>query len=199
MSVQNFNQKPTMTLDINCVVDLEKTRENAPFVKKLVAYYLQGTIDIAVVAISASEKQQDGSYPITFEEFRRRLDDVGLSEATILPALAYWNICFFDQAVWGSTESEELERQIHGILFPTKNFKFGTDAGTASRNNPLYQKWRNRKCDVLALWSHIKYKRDVFVSNDGNFFKKSKMSKLIALGAGAIARPSDAVRLLETV
>jgi hypothetical protein len=55
--------------------------------------------------------------------------------------------------------------------------------------------WRNRNCDVQAIWSHIHHKRDVFVTSDCNFHKADKKAALIALGAGRIEHPEGALSL----
>jgi hypothetical protein len=57
--------------------------------------------------------------------------------------------------------------------------------------------WRNAKCDVQALWSHIYHKRSCFVTRDENFFKVSKLPALIDLGAGSIMRPAEAAALVR--
>jgi hypothetical protein len=54
-------------------------------------------------------------------------------------------------------------------------------------------KWRNAKCDVLALWSHIRFNGDVFVTSDKNFWKQKKKEQLIALGASNILTPQEVV------
>jgi len=62
-------------------------------------------------------------------------------------------------------------------------------------NNSPTGTWRNRKCDVQAIWSHIHHKRDVFVTSDCNFHKADKKAALIALGAGRIEHPEGALSL----
>jgi len=53
--------------------------------------------------------------------------------------------------------------------------------------------WKNAKCDVLALWSHIWYGSGIFVTGDNNFLKKTKKPALITLGAGEIAKPEEVI------
>jgi hypothetical protein len=47
-------------------------------------------------------------------------------------------------------------------------------------------KWLNRLCDAHSLWCHIHYKNELFLTSDGNFMKKTKLPRLLALGAGRI-------------
>ena len=93
-------------------------------------------------------------------------------------------------------ESTAFERKIHKILFPTIDFD-NRDYRTRVLNDPTSDtgdpKWRNAKCDVLVLWSHIRFNGDMFVTSDKNFYKQSKKEQLIALGAGNILRPHEAV------
>ena len=56
--------------------------------------------------------------------------------------------------------------------------------------------WRKFKCDVQSMWAHIHNKRDAFVSAEDNFYKPDKTSALVALGAGHIKRPQQAVALI---
>ena len=91
-----------------------------------------------------------------------------------------------------------MERQIHAVLFPHVEYELGDYCrrrGLASER-PLPRGWRNAKCDVLALWSHIHHGREVFVTADGNFHARTKKPALVALGAGEICRPMDAVALV---
>jgi hypothetical protein len=57
--------------------------------------------------------------------------------------------------------------------------------------------WRNHKCDVLAMWCHIHYGGDVFVTTDRNFMKASKQQRLEALGAREIQTPCGALSLVR--
>jgi len=57
----------------------------------------------------------------------------------------------------------------------------------------VWKKWLNAKCDVLALWSHIWYKGDIFVTRDEIFFNTTKKSPLEKLGAKKIMYPYEAV------
>jgi hypothetical protein len=74
------------------------------------------------------------------------------------------------------------------------DFCASNDLNTAAA--PQNSPWRNQKCDVLALWSHIHNARDVFVTNDREFHKTPRKRALIALGAGRIEKAETAVKLL---
>jgi len=106
--------------------------------------------------------------------------------------------------VYSSEDSIDLERKIHEALFPRAEFKWrdhaeshGLDPDEASEGqHKEYIKWRNRKCDTLAMWCHIHYQCDCFVTRDGNFHKESKKPALVELGARRILHPAEALGLL---
>jgi len=54
-------------------------------------------------------------------------------------------------------------------------------------------KWRNAKCDVLALWRHIHFNGDIFITSDKNFHQQRKKAQLVALGAWNILTPQTAI------
>jgi len=56
------------TLDTNCLIAIDEGRPAATAVRALADAHLAGTAHVAVVAMSASEKQQHGSYLRNFDE-----------------------------------------------------------------------------------------------------------------------------------
>jgi hypothetical protein len=154
-------------------------------------------MNVALVAVSASEPQKGGTQIENFKEFQAWLAQLGLGHLEILPAMLYWNISFWDWSLWSDDESEKLERSIHEVLFPSIEF----DWAEYCRENELDpatldRKWRNAKCDVQALWTHIHHGREIFVTADGNFHKVSKRPGLVALGARQILLPDEAAKLI---
>ena len=110
----------------------------------------------------------------------------------------YWDITFWDYSVWSDAAMQALEQQIHETLFPNIEFlwqDYCRANGLDPKSTPS-GKWRNCKCDVLAMWSHIHGNRDVFVTSDGNFHAAAKKAAVISLGAKHIEYPDDAVSLL---
>jgi len=94
----------------------------------------------------------------------------------------------------------ELERRIHAVLHPDVESSLADFCGARGLNpgnRPLPHRWRNAKCDVQMLWSHIHHQRSGFVTRDGNFRKASKVPKLLELGAGQILGPNEAAELLK--
>lgn len=151
-----------------------------------------------LIGINASEKNKDGSYPNTIDEFRQKVRAVGLGELELLKPMGYWGITFWDWCVWADGVGEPmvlLEEQLHKILFPEISFSHQEHCaklGITPQKDFVEEKWRNAKCDVLTIWSHIFYSNDVFVTNDRNFLKETKKPELIRLGAKKILTPEEA-------
>ena len=187
-------------MDTNCIIALEKKEESAPYIRKLIQMHKNGKINLRIVAISASEKLPSGTYLLNFKEFLKRIKDVGLSEAKILEPICYWDMTYWDHCVWGDEKLSEREEEIQKIIHPTYEMTYADHCkkhGYQIDDPKKWQKWVNAKCDVLAMWSHIWYKGDIFVTIDGDFFKKTRKHSLIELGAGDILRPNEAVRKLK--
>ena len=65
------------------------------------------------------------------------------------------------------------------------------DSAKVELNSQRGRKWLNKMCDVQSMWCHIHNGNDLFVTTDRNFRKKSKLPKLVKLGAGCIVHPND--------
>ena len=94
-----------------------------------------------------------------------------------------------------------IDRQkIQKIIHPTFEMEYEDyckKRGYELDNPKAWRNWVNAKCDVLAMWSHIWYKGDIFVTTDNHFFK-SKKSALLKLGAGDILKPKEALQKLKS-
>ena len=188
-----------LTLDTNCLVDLEEERADSPLIRKLSEMADLGFVQLGIPTIMASEKQPNGQVLEGFPAFQRRLENVGLSKAELLMPPAYFDVTYFDFCLYG-TKREGLDNQLFSILFPTREFDYKRHClakGIDPETQPPDAKWLNAICDVLSIWCHIYYKYDVFVTNDKNFFKQSKQEALRELGAGHICRPNDAINLVS--
>jgi len=188
-----------ITLDTNCIIDLERNRPAAASLRALIDASRQGQVELAVAAISASEKMQSGDYLTNFSEFEERLEQVGLSGARILEPIGIWGVTFWGHFLWSDDSVARLFEEIHAILFP--NIPFDYEAYRSTRKLPpgdLDPHWRNAICDDLALWCHIYYTRDAFLTSDANFHKQSKKPKLVAIGAREILRPEELARRMPT-
>lgn len=190
-----------ITLDSNCIIDLEQNNSTASHLEKLIQMHLCRVINLRVVAISGSERKRDHTYPSNLKEFKQRISQIGLGDVEILPTPCYQGLSFEGYSIHSGEKSRELEREIQQVMFPTIEFDF-MDFCKNRRlnldNKKARQKWINAKCDVLTLWSHIQFKGDILVTKDKDFHKKTVKPRLITLGAGKILKPDEAVKLLLT-
>lgn len=174
------------TLDTNCIIDLEENRQNSQNIKQIVQAWQAGEIELAVVAISASEKQRGGIYAETYDKFKNKLAAVDLSGVRELLPKAYWNVSYWNCALWADNE-DKLEAQLWDALFP------GVPSGPPTTEEDV-PRWRNKLCDVLVAWSHAYHRWDVLITSDKNFL--SKKDGLAKLGVNVMS-PQDAVELVR--
>jgi hypothetical protein len=182
-----------ITLDNNCLVSLDNRDGEYEHIKSLLNLSSE-QITVCIPAIAASENQQSGIVNYNFGQFEEFLKRIGCQKCELLNPMSYYDICYFDRSVWTGEEMVLFEQRIHEILFPKIPFRYVeycATCGIEPNNAILDRKWRNAKCDVQAMWCHIEYKGNIFVSQDNNFHKKTKKSKLIALGAKNIMTPSE--------
>jgi len=169
------------TLDTNCIIDLEENRPDAVYVKKILDDHDAGIIDLAVVAISASERQLGGKPVWNYSTFENKLKNVGMDNLEQILPMKYWDVTFWDHAIWDG--DADLEKKIHDLSFPVEPLKKPQETGFSER------KWENHKCDVQIAWAHAYHGRDVLVTRDKNFHDNSSQLKLV--GINRIIRPSE--------
>lgn len=177
-----------LTLDTNCIIDLEEDRPDGVFVREIVQAWKDGRIELAVVAVSASENQKSGIANSHFLEFEKKLENVGLAGVVHLLPLMKWDLFYWDHALWSDAEKEELATAIQKVLFPNTQFEPPQDIKQKSG-------WRNKQCDVLTAWSHVFHKWDYLVTRDANFHRHK--DALRELGVFGILHPKDAVKLCQ--
>lgn len=192
----------TFTLDTNCIIAVDEGRAEATAIRALADAHAAGTANVAIVAISASERQKDGRLLETFPQFQKRLSTLGLGHLELLMPMFHFDVTYWDWAMWAEDDMAVIERKIHEVLFPNVEFLWAdycTARGLPRNDMPMAHSWRNSKCDVQALWSHIYHQRDVFVTSDKNFRAQSKKPLLLSLGANCIETPESALALFQAV
>jgi hypothetical protein len=195
MTLTNF------TFDTNCLVDLELNEGAAAKLQEIVSAHDSGKCFISIPGIGASERLPNGTFADNFAVFQQRIRRLSRIEFEILRPLMYFDISYLDWSILAGDDLLALEERIHNVLFPETKYRWadeaaclGLDPDDAGHSlHPSYLKWRNRKCDTLALWCHAYYNKDVFVTRDKNFHKASKKLALEAIVSGRIMRPSDVV------
>jgi hypothetical protein len=189
-----------ITLDNNCLISLEKKENGYQDIKALIDWH-PAKITLCIPAIAASENQKGGTVHPTFTQFQEFLREIGCGNCELLNPMLYLDICYLNHAVFVGGEMASIEQSIHEILFPQIPFLYADYRKTflSSPGTLVDRRWRNAKCDVQAMWCHIHYKGDVFVSTDDNFHKLTKKPRLIALGASQIMYPKECREEMSSV
>lgn len=184
-----------VAIDTNILVDLEKQSERSQVLATLLNARSLPSVHVCVPAIIASERGAGGSLLRDFGMFQQRLGELGLGGAELLLPMLYLNVSFLNYALLSDTEMEDLERQIHHVLFPELPFDYSayrTAVGLSANGEEPDRHWRNAKCDVQVLWSHIWYKTDILVTADCNFHKATKKADIARLSPGRpVVHPSE--------
>ena len=188
-----------VTLDRNGLLNLKNGTGEIEGLRRLRELHLKGSIKLCIPAIGASERQRDGTTLDNYSKFEAFLASLGLKDYEELMPMLYLDVCYWDHGLLTEPDMERLEREIQEILFPNVEFRYEAYAAKLDQavTTRLRQRWRNAKCDVLAIWSHIHYGADIFVTEDRNFHKVTKKPRIIALGAKQICIPSGCVGVIE--
>lgn len=181
----------TVTIDTNCLIDIENKFIDVAqgydyrHIEDLLSRHGKD-LDVAIVAASASDVTIDGLRVTNIDDFFKWLDLINIPKVEVLKPLMYWDLAFWDWALFSSEEAERLDEAVHTLLFP--------NIPVQNPNQSNDKKWRNAKHDVLIMWAHIWNGREVFVTRDKNFLRRA--TELRALGAGEVLNPADAVSFL---
>lgn len=195
-----------LTLDWNCVIEVEENRTQAENVTELIRFHRLGRFEVALLAASASENTKSKRFPGNAKVFKERVSKLGWQDLPLVPmpaviGLSYWGFCYYV----GDIEKFERDRdaiwQVMAPLVPRKpadhlsEGKKMTDDAIQSED---LSKWRNTWCDVISAYSHIQAGRDVFVTNNTKDFQKNA-SELAKLGMKHISTPLEALALVEQI
>lgn len=188
----------SFTLDTNCLIDMAEDRPAAVHIRVLLAAGTKGEIDLALVASSASERQQGGTFLASMAVFEERRNALGFDGLPLLPSIGRWDVSFFSHSVWGSEEGSAREAAIYSILFPTSPVEWAEYAAAKGADvndltSPVGMRWRNQMLDAQALWAHDHAGRDVFVTSDQRLRILNDRPDFPAM---TIRTPEEAVALL---
>jgi hypothetical protein len=191
----------TFTIDMNCLIAIEKKEDAATDLLALVAAASAGTIGLAMVASAASERQRGGGFLGSIDAFRSRMDSLGFGPIELLKPIGKHDFSFYGHTIFPDEAGIARENEIFEALFPAHSASWEEYAAAhgVDVNDPSSKAlgdWRNMLCDVQAFWGHEHYGRDHFVTTDKNFHRKLVLTKMIP--DGVILSPADAVaRLAE--
>ena len=190
------------TLDTNSLIDVADKRDNARYVLQLLDAHTRGEANLALVAASASERQQgeDGQavFLNNFSAFNARRIALGFGDLELLPSIARGKLSFFNRTVISSTEGVLRENKIFCVLASGfepewKNYAQAAGVDLSNRESKDYSKWRNKLIDAQAFWAHEHAGRDVFVTRDKKF---KRLQGHPDFPEALICTPQEAVGLL---
>jgi len=154
-----------LTLDHNCLIDLEENRPSAPALRELIELHRAARIQVFVGSISASENLPGKVAPDSYAQFKERLDRLGINELPHLLPVSRVGLSFvLDACVWAD-ETVALADQIKAIVHPNVEPRFA-DYLTAQglpADADLTPKWRNLLCDIEGMAAHIRAGHDMIV------------------------------------
>ena len=195
-----------LTLDWNCVIEVEEHRPQARYVKELVDAHRRGEFEVALLAASASENSKSKRLPGNASIFKERVSSLGWQDLPLVKmpgvfGLSYWDFCYFVK------NPEEFEHQMDalwGVIArrvprdPSAFLPLGTKLTDGAIQSEALSKWRNTWCDVISAYSHIHDSRDIFVTNNTKDFQNNQ-DELYKLGMKHIATPADTLALVAEI
>jgi len=195
-----------LTLDWNCVIEVEEGRPQANCVTELIRFHRLGRFEVALLAASASENTKSKRFPGNATVFKERISSLGWQDLPIVPmpgiiGLSYWDFCY------NVDDGEKFERDRDAIWRviapsiprdPIDHLPLGQQITDDAIQSEELSKWRNTWCDVISAYSHIHEGRDVFVTNNTSDFQRNA-SDLAKLGMLHISTPTDALTMVEQI
>ena len=188
-----------VTFDTNQLLDIKNCTGDMASLTQLLKFNTAKLITICIPATAASENQPSGGPLDEYSRFSALVSSLPIDRYEELIPMSYMDMTYYDRGLWVGQEQVELEHKIHDILFHEVEYDYVDYIATRSQpvTKCLDPRWRNIKCDVQAMWCHIYYGSDVFVTEDGNFHKAPKKPKLIELGARRILTSRECVQLIR--
>lgn len=193
-----------LTLDWNCVIDVEQGGPQAAHVLELVEASRAGGFEVALLATSASENSRSKRFPGNAGLFKERVSALGWEDLPIVRmpgiiGLSYWDFCYYVED--GDKFDQEVEA-LWQVISPNvaRDWLVHLPAGKAPSDGAIQSeelaKWRNAWCDVMSAYSHIHEGRDIFVTNNTKDFQRNS-ERLAKLGMKHISSPDETFGLLQ--
>jgi hypothetical protein len=169
-----------LTLDTNCLSDLENGTDQAESIRELIRLHRAGKIQVFVSAIAASEHVTGKGLPEQVGQFEGRLKKLAIDDLPSVLPTGRDGMSFWGAAVYGN-DKDDIREKIASIIHST------VDTLT------LTAKARSIRSDVDGLAAHIRSRHDIFVTCDEHFRKDARRRALLALGGGDILTPEEAL------
>lgn len=185
-----------LTLDWNCMIEVEENRPQTNAVRDLISRHRKGQFEVALLAASASENSKSRRFPGNANLLVKRVFALEWSDLPLVPmpgviGLSYFDFCFYVgdiekfqndmDAIWKVIAPNVARR-------PADHLPEGVPLSDDAIQSEHLWKWRNTWCDVVSAYSHVHAGRDIFVTNNTRDFQNNA-NKLSALGMRCITSP----------
>ena len=176
------------------------SRTEAAAVQQVGHAHAAGTANVAIVPISASERQRRCPTALIQDLSSSAFKPLHLGHLEILTRWPTWmspiSIAPSFQTVRCNTSNG---RNMRSSFVPSSSYwpNYRRDRDLNPVEPSADPKWINAKCDVQALWSHIHYRRQVFDASYANF-RSPTNSQLDCTQRQPNCVPCDAAALLES-
>ena len=193
-----------LTLDWNCVIEVEENRPQATFVHDLIHRHRKGQFEVALLAASASENSKSKRFPGNAILFVERVSALGWRDLPVVLMPAVFGLSYFDFCYYVG-DAEKFQRDMDALWqaiapnvprHPADHLPTGVTLTDDAIQSEHLWKWRNTWCDVVSAYSHIHDGRDIFVTNNTRDFQNNA-DKLAALGMRHITRPMEALSVID--
>ena len=141
---------------------------------ELASAHALGIADVAISAVSASERQKGDRFLDSYGEFRGLLERLELGHLSEVQGISYVGISYWDHALHPDHEMLARERSIHQAMFPTVPFIWGDFAASRGIDKEAIKdqrakRWRRSFCDRQMFWAHDHASPDIFVTRDKHY------------------------------
>ncbi len=173
-----------VTFDTNILIEVEEDRDNKSETIRILEIRQKKRINIGVVAVCAIEKKVKGKFIDNIKEFKSWLVENNFNDLEIVKTIGRYNLAFWDYCYWASGEISKLERNIYNTIFGKSEIEY-------MKNNINNKIWRKNIIDTMIFLGHVYNDRDIFITLDKHFLKKSVKSKLENIYKTRIFRPKE--------
>jgi hypothetical protein len=174
-----------VTLDHRCILHLA---DRTPTGKHLAAVLRNPALDCRVVNIADAAMRGRGVRPEAYGRFEELLAAAGVAGLTRLDPMFVVDVTFWGRCVIVDEDDVELAGSIGTALFG-EGPRF--EVPEEGIDSPVGRRWLQKHCDVQALWCHLHYGSEAFLTPDEFFRREERRPGLAALGAGRICLPFD--------
>jgi hypothetical protein len=195
-----------LTLDWNCVIEVEENRPQAADVADLISSHRKGQFEVALLAASASENSKSRRFPGNAGIFVERVSALGWQDLPLVRmpgiyGLSYWDFCYYVSD--GEKFKRDMDSLWHAIApniarNPSEHLPPGMGMTDGAIQSEALAKWRDTWCDVISAYSHIQEGRDIFVTNNTRDFQRNS-EKLFEFGMKHIFTPAETLAAVAKI